>query len=115
MDTGARLIFVSISRVRSLAVSPRTFAASSSGSSRRSIRDKLNGAIHGAGGCFLDSFLDEIRARVAGESFWCRDFDLEREDRQQSEKLVACIGAPMACAGVLDDRRFRLHAIDATA
>ena len=81
----------------------------------RKIRDKLDGAIHGAGGCFLDSFLDEIRARVAGESFWCRDFDLEREDRQQSEKLVACIGAPMACAGVLDDRRFRLHAIDVTA
>ena len=81
----------------------------------RKIRDKLDGAIHGAGGCFLDSFLDEIRARVAEKSFWCRDFDLEREDRQQSEKLVACIGAPMACAGVLDDRRFRLHAIDATA
>jgi len=66
----------------------------------RKIRDKLNGAIHGAGGCFLDSFLDEIRARVAGESFWCRDFDLEREDRQQSEKLVACIGAPMVIGDV---------------
>ena len=65
----------------------------------RKIREKLDGAVHGANGCFLDSFLDEIRARVAGESFWCRDFDLEREDRQQSEKLVACIGAPMVRIG----------------
>jgi len=37
---------------------------------------------------------------VAEASFWCRDFDLEREDRQQSEKLVACIGAPMVIGDV---------------
>ena len=67
----------------------------------RKIRDKLDGAVHGANGCFLDSFLDEIRARVAEKSFWCRDFDLERaEERQQSEKLVACIGAPMVIGDV---------------
>ena len=67
----------------------------------RKIRDKLDGAVHGANGCFLDSFLEEIRARVAEKSFWCRDFDLERaEERQQSEKLVACIGAPMVIGDV---------------
>ena len=76
----------------------------------RKIRDKLDGEIHGAGGCFLDSFLDEIRARVAATHYWCRDFDLERaDDRQQSEKLVACIGAPMvigdATARLLKARR----------
>jgi hypothetical protein len=76
----------------------------------RKIRDKLDGAVHGANGCFLDSFLDEIRARVAGESFWCRDSDFEAErDAEQSEKLVACIGAPMvigdATARLLKARR----------
>ncbi|CAH0375231.1 unnamed protein product [Pelagomonas calceolata] len=76
----------------------------------RKIRDKLDGAIHGAGGCFIDSFLDEIRARVAETSFWCRDSDFEAErDAEQSEKLVACIGAPMvigdATARLLKARR----------
>ena len=76
----------------------------------RKIREKLDGAIHGAGGCFLESFLDEVRARVAETSFWCRDSDFEAErDAEQSEKLVACIGAPMvigdATARLLKARR----------
>ena len=67
----------------------------------RKIRDKLDGAIHGGGGCFLDAFLDEIRTRVAETSFWCRDSDFEAErDAEQSEKLVACVGAPMVIGDV---------------
>ena len=64
------------------------------------IRERLDGAIYGAGGCFLDSFLDEVRARVAEETFWCPDGGDSNEDA-----LVACVGAPMVIGALENTAR----------
>jgi len=61
------------------------------------LRERLDGAVHGASGCLTAELLGAVRELVAGASFWCADGPNE-------DQRVACYGAPM----VIGDASVRL-------